>query len=162
MILDKQNIFSGAYDGPTAVWTGQAPGATAAATVSSTNVIDLTATNTLKDLGTGQDVYLVLIVTTSVDAAGGAANITFKLVSDSTTNLTTSPTTHWNSGAIAKGTLTAGYTKVVELPREKTYERYLGVTYTPDTNDITSGAVLAFLTLDPEVYSTYAKAYTIS
>jgi hypothetical protein len=163
-LIDAQNVFSGSYAGSTGTWTGQSYStfATAGSDFASTNVIDLTSTNTLKDMGAGQDVYLVLLVTTAIAASGGAANVTFKLASDSTTNLATSPTTHWTSGAIAKGTLVAGYQKVVCLPREKTYERYLGLLITPDTNNLTGGAIVAFLTTTPDVPAYYAKNYTIS
>lgn len=47
-----------------------------------------------------------------------------------------------------KGTLVAGYLVVaMELPYGA-YERYLGVTYTPDTNNTTAGKANAFLTRD--------------
>jgi len=161
MIIDAQNLLAGSYAGSTATWTGATVGTTAAATVSGTNVVNLTSTNVLKDMGSGKTFFAVIIVTEAVTSAG-ACNVTFKLVSDSTTNLTTSPTTHWTSGAIAKATLVAGYTQVVALPRQKTYEQYLGVTTTPDTTDTTAGKYVCFLTQDPEVLAQYAKNYTIS
>ena len=137
MILDERTEFADAV-----AITG-----TAAATAIAGDVIDTEATPTLKDIGQGPNtMYLVIHVDTSVAASGGAANVTFKLVSDSTANLTTSPTTHWSSGAIAKGTLVAGYTVcAIKLPHGN-YERYLGVTFTPDTNDTTAGKINAFLT----------------
>ena len=119
---------------------------TAAATAILGDVIDTGAAPTTKDLGHTDDLYLVIKITTAVLAAGGAANVTFKLVSDSTSNLATSPTTHWTSGAIAKGTLVVGYEVcAIRLPHGN-YERYVGVTYTPDTNDTTAGAADAYLT----------------
>ena len=136
MILDERTEFA---DAGTLVGT-------AASTYILGDVIDTGATPTLKDLGHSDALYLLVRISTPVAATGGAANVTFKLVSDSTANLTTSPTTHLTSGAIAKGTLVAGYEVfAVRLPHGS-YERYLGVTYTPDTNDTTSGAADAFLT----------------
>lgn len=160
MIIDAQNVLAGSYASGT--WTGASVGTTAATAVVGTNVLDTTSTNTLKDLGSGNGLYLVVQVVTQVTSSAGC-NITFKLASDSTTNLATSPTTHWTSGAIAKATLAPGYiVGVFELPRGKTYERYLGMLTTPDTTDATGGTYIAFLTSNPEVYSTYAKNYTIS
>ena len=135
MILDERTEFADAV-----AITG-----TAAATAIAGDVIDTGSTPTLKDIGQSDGPILVIQVDTTVAASGGAANVTFKLVSDSTANLTTSPTTHWTSGAIPKGTLVAGYEIAVKLPPGN-YERYLGVTFTPDTNDTTAGKINAFLT----------------
>lgn len=133
MILDKNNEFA---DAVSCVGT-------AAATAVLGNVIDLGSVT--RDVGRGQDVRLRIQVASAVLASGGAANVTFKLVSDSVSTLDTSPTTHWNSGAIAKGTLVAGYVIADVVLPAMTYERYLGVTFTPDTNDTTAGAIDAFL-----------------
>lgn len=121
---------------------------TAASTYVLGDVIDLGSAPTTQDIGTGEPIYIVVQISDAVLAAGGAANVTFKLVSDSTDNLATSPTTHLTSGAIAKGTLVAGYTVFAALLPSGSYERYLGVTYTPDTNNTTAGKANAFLTHD--------------
>ncbi len=143
MILDERNEFA---DALSIVGT--------ASTAILTDVIDLGATPTLRNIGVAP-MYLVIQVDTSAAATGGAANVTFKLLSDSAADMNTSATTHWTSGAIAKATLVAGYTKVVALPNEATYERYLGVTATPDTNDTTTGKINAFLTHDVSAYTNY-------
>jgi hypothetical protein len=148
MILDELNEFADA----TSVI------ATATTETILGDVIDLGATPTLRDLGAGEPLYLVIQIDTSVAASGGAANVTFKLKSDSTANLATSATTHWTSGAIAKATLVAGYALVIALPLGVTYERYLGVTFTADTNDTTAGKANAFLTRDVAQYTAYPDA----
>jgi len=147
MIVDVKNMFSDA----------QALTADAV----STNVIDLAATNTLKDIGAGQPLYLVFKVTTVLDSAGEAATLTLTLESDDNTSLS-SATTHWTSEAIAEATLVAGYTRVIALPVEKTYQRYLGVRYNAGTEDFTSGNVTAFLTTQPEAERLYVDNITIS
>lgn len=121
---------------------------TAASTYVLGDVIDLGSAPTTQDIGTGEPIYIVVQISDAVLAAGGAANVTFKVVSDSTDNLATSPTTHLTSAAIAKGTLVAGYTVFAALLPSGSYERYLGVTYTPDTNNTTAGKANAFLTHD--------------
>lgn len=146
MILDERNEFADAV-----AVTG-----TAAATAVLGDVIDLGATS--RDIGNGEPLYLVIQVDTTVQATGGAANVTFKLVSDSVDSLDSSPTTHFATAAIAKGTLVAGYVvAAVALPMG-TYERYLGVTFTPDTNNTTAGKVNAFLTKDVAKWVAYADA----
>lgn len=143
MILDERNEFGDAFSLV----------ANAAAVTVLGDVIDLGTTE--RDLGIGEPLYFVLNIDTAVAAAAGAANITFKLVSDSTADLATSPTTHLTSGAIAKGTLVAGYTVFAVALPSGTYERYLGVTFTPDTNNITAGKANAFLTRDLSKWTAY-------
>lgn len=128
------------------------------ATAISTNVIDLGATNTLKDIGAGEDVYLIVQVDAAATAAG-AATVTFSLESDSTADLATSATVHYTSTAIAKTALTLGSTQlVVKLP-PGSYERYLGVRFTVGTGPLTAGSFSAFLTTNAQAWRPYARNY---
>lgn len=132
------------------------------ATAISTNVIDLYAgssvNNTLKDVGTGQDVYLIVQVDAAVNAAG-AATVAFSLESDSTADLATSPTVHFTSAAIGKAVLTAGTTQLaIKIPAGN-YERYLGVRFTVATGPLTAGSFSAFLTTDAQTWRPYARNY---
>lgn len=145
MILDERNEFADAAAIALNATNAIAP---------NTDVIDLGANPTLRDLGNGEPIYLVIQVDTSF---GGAGNVTFDLVSDSAADLATSKTTHWSSGAIAYTTWVAGYTKVVALPTEATYERYLGLWETTSGN-LTSGKINAFLTRDVAKYTNYPDA----
>lgn len=110
------------------------------------DVIDLGAAPTLRDIGNGEPLYLVIQVDTAF--VGATATIKFELKSDSTENLATSPTVHYDTGAIPVATWVAGYTKVVALPPEATYERYLGLWETVATANVTAGKINAFLTRD--------------
>jgi hypothetical protein len=148
MILDERTEFGDAFS-----LIGNA-----ATTYILGDVIDLGATPTLRNLGDGREIMLEIDIDTTVLAAGGAANITFKLVSDSTADLATSATTHWTSAALAKGTLVAGYNVVKMVLPHGNYERYLGVTFTPDTNNITAGKANAFLAESVAAYTAYPDA----
>lgn len=117
------------------------------------DVIDQGATPTLRDLGNGEPIYLVIQVDTTF--VGATATVTFDLASDSVAALTTSKTTHATTGAIPVATLVAGYTKVIPLPTEATYERYLGIWETVATAAITAGAINAFLTRDVAKWTAY-------
>ena len=145
MILDERTEFADAAAIALNTTNAIAP---------NTDVIDLGATPTLRDLGNGEPIYLVIQVDT---VFGGAGNVTFDLVSDSAADLATSKTTHWSSGAIAYTAWVAGYTKVVALPTEATYERYLGLWETTSGN-LTSGKINAFLTRDVAKYTNYPDA----
>ena len=120
------------------------------------DVIDLGATPTLRDIGNGEPMYLVIQVDTAF--VGATATIQFQLASDSTANLATSKTVHLDTGAIAVATWAAGYTKVIALPTEVTYERYLGLWETVATANVTAGKINAFLTHDVAKWTAYDNA----
>lgn len=89
MMYDKLNTFG----------TDQAVTTTAA----STDIIDLGAA---RDMGNGEPLELVILVTQNVTAAG-AATVTFALETDDNAGFS-SPVVLGNSGAIGKAMLTAG------------------------------------------------------
>lgn len=113
------------------------------------------------DLGSGpnplyaiDDLYLVITIDTAVTSVG-AATVQFSLCSDAQAAIAVdgSQTTHWQSGAIAKATLIAGYVVgVVELPKQPLYERFLGIVQTTGTAAVTAGKFNAFLTPDASIW----------
>lgn len=147
MILDERLEFA---DAVSVVGT-----AGAAALLSNFDVIDLGADPTLRDIGNGEDLWLVITTDTEVITAGAAGTIVFSLVSDSTANLATSPTTHLSSpslvtddaGANSAALNAGGLIFAAKLPLGS-YERYLGILTTIGTTDTTAGKVNAFLTKD--------------
>lgn len=141
MIVNKKEEFS----------DSQAVTATA---IGSTDVIDLGASPTLQDPANGKPLFIVFQVDTAATAAG-AATVTLEVLSDSTTNLATSPTIHATTEAIGKATLVAGYKRILALPPGRAYERYLGVRYTVATGPLTAGAFSAFLTAEPQNWVSY-------
>jgi len=147
MILDERNEFADAAAIALNIGNAIAP---------NTDVIDLGETPTLRNLGAGQPIYLVLQVDTSF--VGTNATIAFDLVSDSVAALTTSKTTHFTTGALPVATWAAGYTKVIALPDEVTYERYLGLWMTVATANVTAGKLNAFLATDVSRWTAYADA----
>lgn len=120
------------------------------------DVIDLGAAPTLRDEGNGEPLYLVIQVTTAV--VGTTSTVQWQLASDSTANLATSKTVHIDFGAIAEATLVAGYTLIQALPIAATYERYLGLWQTVGTNNLSAGAINAFLTREPAKWTAYPNA----
>jgi hypothetical protein len=114
------------------------------------DVIDLGETPTLKDIGTGEPIYLVIQVDTTFSDAGdaGTATVQFQLCSDSTEDLATSKTVHIDTGAIPIASLVKGYTLAYGLPLTNTYERYLGIWETVGTTNLDAGKVNIFLTKD--------------
>jgi hypothetical protein len=138
MIQDYNLIFGGAAKAITGTAGTRIP------LGGDTGGIDLGAAG--DNVGPGE-LELVIQVSTSVAATGGAANVTFSLETKSANSawVATAGTVLWKSAAIAKGTLVAGYT-VCRIRVPKGMLRYLQVVALPDTNDTTTGKVEAFLT----------------
>lgn len=130
MIIDRFNEFSNAQ----------------AVTVSaaSTNVIDLGTAKKIE----GKPLFLHIKVDTSATASG-SATVTFALQTDSDEAFG-SATTLWQSAAIGKATLVAGY-QVIRLDLlGLSLEQYLRVYYTVATGPLTAGKFDAFLSPDAD------------
>lgn len=132
--------------------------AAVASTLLFTNQIDLGAAG--RDPGAGQQVYLVICITESV-STGSSPTVNFRLRSDDTaaTHASTS-SAHFETGAIAAASLTAGTELVFALPQANAvpYERYLGLQAVIGTATTTTGKASAFLSLDPTGWKPYADA----
>lgn len=145
MIIDYENQFSDAQ--------------AVTSTAISTNVIDLGATPTLRDIGNGQPLYLVVITQTAATDDSSDATLTVTLESDSTENLATSATVHFTTGALAFAAFSPAGTVLaaVALPLGN-YERYLGVRYTVASGPLTAGKFDAFLTTDIQKWAALPDA----
>ncbi len=149
MIMDKNNEFA---DGEVLSTGGDA-------TTLIGDVIDL---NTVRDIGQGQPLYLVIQIATAV--VGGTA-VQFVLASDSQEAITTggTETRHYLSDVFEVADLIQGFQIVVALPMGDVaasvtpYERYLGI-LAVGTGTQSAGAINAFLTLDPTGWRSYPDA----
>lgn len=113
---------------------------------------------TLRDVGQGRPVYLVILVTV---APADADTVEFRLVSDAEEPPnTTTATVHLTSGAIAVGELPAGTRLIYALPIEgEVYEQYLGIQVTNvGESALDDLEFTAFLTLDPAGNKAYPDA----
>jgi hypothetical protein len=119
---------------------------------------------TLKDIGVGEPLYLVIQVTTSITCGtDNTGTIAFRLVSDAdpeSINVSTC-SVHWTGATITLNTTavaaaTAGVTlAVVALPMGD-YEDNLALQALNGTRDLTAGAINAFLTRDVTRWRAYA------
>ena len=145
MIIDKRTEFCSA----TALNTG-APG-----TYLIGNQIDL---GTARDVGVGEELYLVITVDTQ-PTSGGAATAQFTLASDDTASIATNGTAsvHFQTKAFTIAEMTAGAVlAAVALPTEGVaYERFLGILQTTGTAAFTGGKINAFLTPDVAKWKSY-------
>jgi hypothetical protein len=147
MYLDAQTTFSDAQ--------------AVTSTAISTNVIDLGATPTLRDIGTGEPVYLVVVTETAATDSGSDATLAVTLESDSAVGLDASATVHLSTGALAFATFSPDKAVLYAGPIPSgSYERYLGVRYTVASGPLTAGKFDAFLTRDISAWRAYANNYT--
>jgi hypothetical protein len=144
MILDAQLMLS------------DAQAVTAAA--GSTNTIDL---STVRDIGSGEPLYLVVSVQTALTDGGSNTGTTVALQGDSTTTFTPDGTFTIGSfpQAAAAGTTIIHKLNPGSAPLQFQYIRLL---YTPTGANLTGGAFDAFITKDISRYVAYANNYTIS
>lgn len=111
----------------------------------------------IRDIGNGQPIYLVIVVSTTA-TSGGSATGQFSLVTDST--IATSSPVVLASRAWPVASMTVGTVLLcVPLPSEGTaYNQKIGLVQTTGTAAFTAGAVNAFLTLDPAIWKAYDDA----
>jgi hypothetical protein len=153
MYVDGELEFSSAQD------------ITANDTVSvySTNHYDLGLAS--RDFGNGVPLYLVVTVTTALVGASAACDVA--LLSDATdAAMDSGSTVHSTLGQIG-ATAAAGTTLIFPIPPYNgtgpgELLRYIGVRFTANGGNITTGNVDAFITNTPQKYKSYAKGYTIS
>lgn len=145
MYVDSQLLFS----------TAQAVTATAA----STNSVDLGA---VRDIGTGEPLYVVSIVTTAMTDAGSDSTLIVSLEGDSTTTFTPDGTdTLFTFPAVSA----VGTTRIARLdPAMAALQyRYIQLKYTPGAGgNLTTGSFTSFITNNVDRYVSYADAITIS
>ena len=108
------------------------------------------------DIGNGEPLYLCVQVDTTVTSAG-AATVSFVLASDAQAAIAAdgSATVHYQTAAIGKATLVAGYTAAMVALPLGTYERYVGILQNVGVAALTAGKINAFLTKDPNGWKAY-------
>jgi hypothetical protein len=154
MFIDKELQFADGTWAPTA--TGDNI---------STNVLDTSplggvpTANGGRDLGQGENLWLVITVKTAV-TSGGAATVDFRLRTDSAASLVSAPVDLVSSGAIAKATLVAGYQVKLKLP-SATYKKYIGVNANIGTAVLTAGAFEAEIVKDLQANTKYAGGFNL-
>ncbi len=120
------------------------------------DVIDL---GVARDIGQGQQMYLVIQFTTTVTSSN-AATVVFQLVSDGTDTIATSgQTIHAMTTPLSIAQMVAGKMYVIPIPSEGlAYERFLALQTVTAAYALTAGKVNAFLTTEPTVAPTTSYA----
>lgn len=143
MIIDKQARFD---------WDNAIT-----ATRVSTDTIDLSVAN--RDIGMGDDLWLVGVVTTAFTAAG-AATLAADLIDDDNTALSSPATLQSLMAATGKASLVAGFELFkTRIAINKITQRYIGINWTVATGPMTAGAVRAFFTPNIDAQRYYPRGY---
>lgn len=102
----------------------------------------------LHDIGRGRRVKLVVQVTTTLTASGGAASLSVDFVMADNAACSSGKTVLQSSAAIAKANLTAGYRFDFGSIPGKITKEFTNVQYTAVTNTLDAGNISAFIALD--------------
>ena len=146
MLYDIQNTFS----------TAQAITATA----NSTNYIDLGLAG--RNIGVGEELYLVMIVTTAFTDSGSDSTVTPSLVTDDNTSFSSATTIRtFDTLAALTAVNTTRLYKLEPFTAAGIYERYIQLAYTVANGNLTTGAITAFLSKDVQAWKAYGVGYTI-
>lgn len=143
MILDAHNLYS------------DSQAVTAAA--ESTNLIDH---GSARDFGTGEDLYVVLVVDVALTDAGSDSTVTVALQTDDN-DAFSSATTGQTLFTVA-ATAAAGTRYYARLQPDALNEQYSRVYYTPNNGDLTTGSFTCGIVTDIEKVNIFPKGYTIS
>lgn len=144
MILDKEHEFS----------SEQA--VTSAA--GSTNTIDLGA---VRDIGTGEPLYVVVVVDVAMTDTGSNSTLTVALEGDSTTTFTPDGTQDLFTIPAVTAAGQVFYARLDPGAAPLAY-RYIRLKYTPNNGDLSTGSFSAYLAHNIQKYTSYADSITIS
>jgi hypothetical protein len=143
MIHDAENRFSDAQD-----ISGAGPDA-------STDVVDL---GIARDIGTGENLYLVVSVDTTFVGGGITVAVTIETDNDEAFGSPTSPAQTIGTFAALS---VAGSRFVVRLQPDAINERFMRVLYT-QSGALTTGAVTAFIVHGIDAVTQYGIGYTVT
>lgn len=144
MYLDKQNLFS------------DAQAITSAA--GSTNTIDLGA---VRDIGTGEDLYVFVSVDVAFTDSGSDSTLTVTLQGDSTDTITPDGAQDLFTipALAARGDIFFARLNPGSAPLQY---RYIRLLYTPNNGNLTTGTVTAGLVKDIAKFKSYARGYVVA
>lgn len=142
MILDSQLELS----------TEQAVTAAAA----SENIIDL---GVARDIGVGEELYVVGVVTTAMTDASSDSTLEVKLQTDDNSGFSSATDTQTLFTFPATSAVGTIYVARIQ-PAD--YEQYLRAYYTPANGNLTTGSFDLFIVKDIQKYKDYASGFTVN
>jgi hypothetical protein len=126
-------------------------------TRNSTNVIDFI--KEAPDIGAGEDLFVMVKVTTAF-TAGGSATLQVALVADDNEALTTP--TILQGQVVAVASLIAGFELRFRIHPSSVTERFLGFIYTVATGPMTAGKITAGIVKDIQRWKAFPSGFTVA
>lgn len=128
------------------------------ASADSTNIINFGA---VRDVGTGEDLYMVTVCDVAMTDSGSDSTVTVTLQGDSTETITPDAS---QALYVFPATSAAGTTKIAKLdPGSAPLQyQYVNVNYTVAGGNLSTGSFTTFITTDVQKYTSYADNITIS
>jgi len=142
-------------------------------TAISTNVYDLfsmstgaSATdlspNTRIDVGSGEDVYLIVNTAVAVTDAGSDATLVVTFETADNEALSTNGQVVATSGTLAFAAFATAGTSLIKIKIPSfAYRRYIGIRYTVASGPLTAGAFDAFITNTVDAQRIYKSGFTV-
>jgi hypothetical protein len=128
------------------------------ASAASTNLMALGA---IRNFAQGaRPLYLVVQCTVAMTDGGSNSTVTVTVETDALAAFGSATTTQTLEVFAALSAI--GERRVVALGTAAANEAFLRLTYTVANDVLTTGSFTAFLTPDPQLYSAFAKNYTVS
>jgi hypothetical protein len=143
------------------------------ATAISSNVYDLfsmsigasatdLSSNTRIDVGSGEDIYLVVNTAVLVTDTSSDATLTITLETADDVGLSTNMQVVFSTGALAFAAFSPAGTNLVKLKLPSfAYRRYIGLRYTVASGPLTAGAFDAFITNTVDAQRIYKSGFTV-
>lgn len=128
------------------------------ASADSTNLIDL---GIARDIGTGENLYLVTVVDVAMTDSGSDSTVTVTLQGDSTTTVTPDASQALFTIPATTAAGSVYYSKLDPGSAPLQYQ-YINVNYTVANGNLTTGSFTTFITHDIQKYVSYADGFTIS
>ncbi|MBV9528169.1 Bbp16 family capsid cement protein [Sphingomonas sp.] len=127
------------------------------ATAVSTNALDTGGTTPIRDVGAGEEMFVVFSTQVAA-AAAGAATVVFEVIQADDSALTTNVETLAASQPIGKALLVPGYHPFsIVVPRNT--RRFIGTRYTVANGPLTAGTFTADIRKDRTATTNYASGY---
>ncbi len=129
------------------------------ASAASTNYLDF---GSIRNLGVGEELYLVFLVTTAFTDTGSDSTVTPSFQTDDNSAFSSAATLRtYDVFAALTAANTKRMYKLEPVTDAGSYERYAQIYYTVANGNLTTGAITAFITKDVQAWKSYAVGFTV-
>lgn len=161
MIIDRELMFSNAQAVTAQALSTDVVDTAPLGIAASAGSADLTfAVNTGRNVGAGQNLFIWVNVDVAMTDTGSDSTLSVELLTDDVAALNTSPVVVATLFIIPAVSL-PGFKAFARIPlgADIQYQRYIGLRYTPNNGNLTTGSFSAGIVLDADAFVSYASGY---